>query len=254
MKKIKKRVSQKKAGSQPAFVVGYSQIDPPPPGYLAAWFDQLYGGPLKIHFTEEFGHSNFEALHTTWRVRVNLASPMGISESWKQRLSWSHGQVAEINPLPIWGQDKRDVVLHTARIARGVALLSEGTTYDIVSHAFLNPSDWSDRQLKQFELVDHLRIEQMEKIDSCQTWLFTLGLAKFGMEEIETFHPLGLPDQPVRERLLEVGRLLLSRGKVAKVGEQVQLPESGQNVKIVRHRTDQTTGRVLQLREVQWDT
>ena len=250
MKKIKKKVSQKKTRSRPAFVVGYSQTEAPPPGYLAAWFNQLYGGPLQIHLTGELGHTTFEALHTAWQVRVNMALPHDTSELWKQRLAWSHQQVAEINPLPLPGQDKRDVVLHTARIARGVALLTEGTAYDVVSHSFLNPSDWHDRRLNQFHMTDHIRVEQRELIDSCQTWFFTLGLAKFGMEEIETFRPLGLPDQPVIEMLLEVGGLLLTTSQAAKVGAQLNVPEWGQTVTVVRHRTDQSTGQVLQLREI----
>ena len=107
--------------------------------------------------------------------------------------------------------------------------------------------------LDQFVLKDHIRVEQQENIESCQMWLYTLGLAKFGLEEIETFCPLGLPDQPVIDTLLGIGAEILAAGKVAKVGDQWTLPESGQLVTIVRHRTDQSTGRVIQLREVKWE-
>ena len=253
MKKIKKKRSQKKTPSLPAFVIGYSHAGAPPPGYLAAWFNQMYGGPLNIHFRKESGHSQFEAVHTTWRVSVNTALQADTAETWQQTLQWSHSQLAEVTPLQNVGQDKRDITLHAARIARGISLLTEGTAYDVATHSFLNPSDWNVRPLDQFGLEDHVRVEQKEIIDSCQMWFYTLGLAKFGLEEIETFRPLGLPDQPVMEQLLAIGNEILSTGKVAKVGDQLTLRESGQLVTIARHRTDQSTGRVIQLREVKWE-
>ena len=84
-------------------------------------------------------------------------------------------------------------------------------------------------------------------------WFYTLGLAKFGLEEIETFRPLGLADQPVIDQLLAIANEILSTGKVAKVGDQFTLWDNGQLVTIVRHRTDQSTGRIIQLREVKWE-
>ncbi|UCE62905.1 MAG: hypothetical protein JSU59_08460 [Nitrospirota bacterium] len=253
MKKIKKKTRPNKTQALPAFVIGYSHSDAPPPGYLAAWFNQMYGGPLHVHFIKESGHSQFEAVHTTWRVAVNTALPADAAKIWQQRLQWSHSQLAEVTSLKNVGQDKRDVALHTARIARGISLLTEGTAYDVVTHTFLNPSDWNDRPLDQFDLEDHVRVEQKENIDSYQMWFYTLGLAKFGLEEIETFRPLGLGDQPVIDQLLAIGNEILSTGKVAKVGDQLTLRKSGQLVIIVRHRTDQSTGRVIQLREVKWE-
>ena len=253
MKKIKKKTIQKKNRTIPAFVIGYSYVDPLPPGYLAAWFNQMYGGPLQIRLRDESGHTQFEALHTTWGVAVNTALPTETAETWKDRLQWSHSQLAEVLPLQNAGQDKRDVALHTARIVRGITLLTEGTAYDNLSHSFLNPSDWNDRPLNQFDLQEHVRVEQKEHIDSSQMWFYTLGLAKFGLEEIETFRPLGLADQPVIDQLLAIANEILSIGKVAKVGDQFPLWENGQSVTIVRHRTDQSTGRVIQLREVKWE-
>lgn len=253
MKKIKKKTSQKKSRGFPAFVIGYSHAEAPPPGYLAAWFNQMYGGPLQIHLKNEAGHSQFEAVHTSWRVAVNTVLPADIAETWKNRLQWSHSHLVEVTPLQNAGQDKRDVVLHTARIARGITLLTEGTAYDIVTHSFLNPSDWNDLALDQFDLEDHVRVEQRENLETGKIWFYSLGLSKFGMEEIEAFRPLGLPDQPVMDMLQAIGAEILATGKVAKVGDQLTLPVSGQLVTIVRHRTDQSTGGVIQLREVKWE-
>ena len=253
MKKIKKKKGQKKTRALPAFVIGYSHADAPPPGYLSAWFNQMYGGPLHVHFMSHSGHTQFEAVHTNWRVTVISALPAAMADTWQQRLQWSHLHVAEVTPLQNVGQDKRDVALHTARIAKGITLLTEGTAYDFITHSFLNPSDWHDLTLDYFAFDDHVRIEQLEQMESGQVWFYSLGLAKFGLEEIETFRPLGLPDQPVIDRLLAIGNMILASGKVAKVGDRLTLRESRQLVTIVGHRTDQSTGRVLQLREVKWE-
>jgi hypothetical protein len=253
MKKIKKKAGQKKPQAHPAFVVGYSHADPPPPGFLAAWFNQIYGGPLQIHLKNEAGHSQFEAVHTTWRVAVNMVLPAEKVEPWKNRAQWSHTQLADVRTVQNVGQDKRDVILHTARIARGISLLTEGTAYDVVTHSFLNPSDWKDLSLQKFNLEDHVRVEQKENIETCQMWFHTMGLAKFGLEEIETFRPIGLPDKPVIDRLLATAEEILATGKVAKVGDQLTLIEGGELVIVVRHRTDQSTGRILHLREVKWE-
>ena len=253
MKKIKKKKGQKKSGAQPAFVIGYSHADAPPPGYLAAWFNQLYGGPLQVNFMSHSGHTQFEAAHTNWRVAVNSAVPAAKADTWQQRLQWSHLHVAEVTPLQNVGQDKRDVALHTARIAKGITFLTEGTAYDFITHSFLNPSDWHDLTLGHFAFDDHVKIEQIELLESSQIWFFSLGLAKFGLEEIETFRPIGLPDQPVIDKLLAIGNMILASRTVAKVGDRLALPESGQLVTILGHRTDQSTGRGLQLREVKWE-
>ena len=253
MIKIKKKGGQKKTPALPAFVIGYTHADAPPPGYLTAWFDQMYGGPLQIHFSNKSGHSQFEAVHATWGVAVNTTLSADAAERWKDRLQWSHSQVAEVMTLPIVGNEKREAALHSARIARGITILTEGTAYDVVTNSFLNPSDWNDLPLNQFALEDHVRVEQTENIDAGQTWFYTLGLAKFGLEEIEAFRPLGLPDHPVIDRLLSIGSEILAIGKAPNVGDQLILPESGHLVKIVRHRTDHSTGRLLQLREVRWE-
>jgi hypothetical protein len=57
----------------------------------------------------------------------------------------------------------------------------------------------------------------------------------------------------VIDTVLGIGAEILATGKVAKVGDQLTQPENGQLVTIVRHRTDQSTGRVIQLREVKWE-
>ena len=252
MKKIKKKKTSAKKPALPAFVIGFSHTDPPPPGYLAAWFNQLYGGPLDVRFTNPTAHGHFEAVHTSWYAEVNSDLPQSEAETWQERLQWTHSRHAGVYQLQNAGQDKRNVALHVARIARGMTLLTEGTAYDVVAGSFYNPSDWNDRPLDQFEIADHVEVEQQEQLETSSVWFSTRGLAKFGFEEIETFRPLGLPERPTIDTLLEIGDVLITQNNVPKVGTQLALPWTHQVVTVVRHRTDQSSGRLLQLREVKW--
>lgn len=253
MKKIKKRSAGAKARTPPAFVVGFTHADPPPPGYLVAWFDREYGGPLTVKLLEATGHSRYEAIHVSWRATVQMGLPENIVNGWRDRLNWSHTHVVEIRPSHHGAADRHDVALHTARVARGVTLLTEGTTYDVIADEFLNPSDWSDRRLERFELRDHVQVCQEEQPERGHVWFYTKGMMKFGLDELETYRPLGLPEQPTIDCLFEVSDVVLESRKIAKVGERFALPHAGQTVRILRHRTDQMLGRSVPLREVRWD-
>ena len=252
MKKIKKKKG-KVLRAIPAYVIGYTNTDAPAPGFLSAWFNKAYGGPLNIQFTTQAGHSQFEAIHTQWRVRVHADLSSDAVDTWRERLQWGHSQLAEVLPVhQSVSQDRRDSVLHIARVAKGLTLLTEGTAYDVVRGSFLNPSDWSDQRLDQFVIEDHVRVDQKEQLEQRRVWFFTQGLAKFGLEEVETFCPLGLPERPTMDTLLEIGGLLIADSKVAKAGDHLTLPRTSQMVKVIRHRTDQSLGVKLNLREVSW--
>ena len=101
MKKIKKKKASTKKQTLPAFVIGFSHTDPPPPGYVTAWFNQMYGGPLHIEFTNQSGSTQFEAVHTTWRAGVNTDLPPEVAENWLERLQWTHSRLAEVYHLPM---------------------------------------------------------------------------------------------------------------------------------------------------------
>jgi len=251
VKKIKKKKGGR-SGALPAFVVGFTHADPPPPGFLAAWFNQAYGGPLQIEFTIQASQSEFVAGHTKWRAQVSTSLPTETSEWWRDRLQWGHSQIATVHPLQNVGQDKQDVTLHVARLARGLTLLTEGTAYDVGTASYYNPSDWRDRGLEQFHVEDHVQVEQRDQPQRGQVWFYTRGLGKFGLEELETYRPTGLPDRPVIDTLVDIGEVLIAGGKVAKVGDHLTLPRTGQVIKVVRHRTDSSSDAHLHLREVTW--
>jgi len=248
MKKIKKK--KLKSDLRPAFLIGWTHGEPPPPGYLASWFDQLYGGPLQIRFLSVNGHHHFEAVHTTWKAQVQLAPPAEIAEHWQGRLQWEHPHLAQLVASAKTHVDRQDEVLHVARIARGLTLLLEGTTYDVASGLYRNPSDWHDRDLVVFQIQDHVQVEQQEQIQHRRTWLHTRGLTKFGLDEIETFHSIGLSGRDIEAILYEVARHLIVQGKNPKIGEPVPFGNEGFQAEVVRHRTDPLYGVPLPFREI----
>ncbi len=249
MKKIKK----KKSGTQalPAFLIGWTHGEPPPPGYLGAWFDKLYGGPLAIRFLSANGHNHFEAAHTNWKAQVQLVPSKEVVAQWKGRLQWEHRHLAQVFAVPKPQVDRQDEVLHLARIARGLTLLLEGTAYDVAAGIYQNPSDWNDRDLAVFQIEDHVQVEQQEQMSHMRMWLHTRGLSKFGLDEVESFHPIGVSGNDWEAMLYDVAGHLLRNGKNPKVGEQIPFGrETGEQVEVVRHRTDPLYGIPLAFREV----
>ncbi len=250
MKKIKK----KKLGiskTLPAYLIGFTHGDPPPPGFLVAWFDQQYGGPLTVKFLTPTGNTQFEASHTQWRGRINMNLESQASQSWSEQLHWDHSSAIEVSSGANMGQSKLDIVLHVARLARGLTLLTDGTAYDVATGVYLNPSDWQDQSLTTFHLDEHIQIAQREKLESGQVWFYTRGLSKFGLDDLECLRSAGLSETIVKEVLAESADYLITQGKVPKIGEQINLLHAGQVVKIVRHRTDQSFGKPIAFRELQ---
>ena len=84
-----------------------------------------------------------------------------------------------------------DTILFAARLSRGLTLLTQGTAYDLTTQQYLNPSDWKDRGLTGFAVDDHVMIAQDEQVKANEIWCYTLGLSKFGIDELEMFLPRG---------------------------------------------------------------
>ena len=253
MKKIKKK--KPAAQAMPAFLVGWTHGDVPPPGYLSAWFDQLYGGPLQIRFLSTQGHQHFEATHTSWKAQVELAPSAEKVQQWNECLHWEHPRLMQVTALTKTQQaDQQDHILHLARIARGLTLLLEGTTYDVGSGVYRNPSDWKDHDLCVFQIDDHIQVEQHDQMESLRTWVHTRGLQKFGLDEIETFHPMGVSGRESEPRLYQVAEERIAQGKNLKIGEPINLGQGGGQGRVVRHRTDSLYGRPIAFREIQWDS
>ena len=251
-----KKIKRKSAGNPlriPAFVIGYAAPEPPPPGFLTAWFNQEYGGPLTIRLSGDPGATRFEAHHGPWAALVETSLPPSIAEAWHERVHWGHTRAAQILPLKMTSRESRDIVLLLARLARGLTLLTGGTAYDTATESYLNPSDWTDRPLHAFQIADHLRIEQVEGRADGKVWFHTRGLSKFGVEDLETYRARGLSERPVIEAFTEMAEALTLAGKAPNVGESFDVPGLNTRVRVVRHRTDQSYSIRLNLREVEWE-
>lgn len=252
MKKIKRKTKSAQR-KRPSFVVGFSGGDPPPAGFLAAWFNQHYGGPLNVRFPEHGSNATFEARHVDWQAVVSHVRSAEEALRWKSQVAWEHAEFIQVMAAPFGGSSKQDVVLFVSRLARGLTLLTDGTAYDVGASRYVNPSDWSERLLDFFRIEDHVYVHEEERLSDGRQWWYTRGLAKFGLEEFEVFLPRGLPGNIAIDRLLDLADLCVHRGKSPKVGECLQLSTDGVAVRIINHRTHALPEGQLNLREVSWN-
>ena len=247
--KIRKKLPKPSGSGQPSYVVGYS-APAPSPAELRMWFDLEYGGPLKLQAPGEGTPAT--ATHGPWVARLQLALPQTDAGAWSERLDWRHPHAGVVLRPSVVPQQARDLVLFAARLARGLTLLTQGTAYDTVTHTYLNPSDWTDRPLERFRAADHVTVAQADSPDPQMDWFHTLGLSKFGLDELEVFRPVGLPGQPTLETLAAIADEMLRIGRSPNVGTTVPLPLLGLSVTVKRHRTAAPAGLSLPFREITW--
>lgn len=257
--KIRKKSPKPQQSGPPLYLVGYT-VAPPTVPHLQSWFDLEYGGPLKIEAAQtrqtqgdKPGSTLCRVTHGPWHALMRLACEEAEAQHWRQTLEWRHAQTATVSPTTAGARDACDQILLAARLARGLTLLTGGTTFDTRTHEFMNPSDWTDRRLERFALADHVMLRHDDTADNTRDWFFTQGLGKFGLEDIEVFRPRGLSTQPVIEQLGDVADELVRLGRIPKVGGTVSLPLLGLSVRALRHRTSTYAGAPLILREIDWE-
>ena len=251
MKKIKHK-SKSARVHRPTYVVGYVG-ESLPAGFLSAWYNQEYGGPLHIRFPTSQSNAIIEASHLDWKADVWLESSVDAVSQWQTQIGWHHTGVAQVFPSFRIGVSRIDAVLFVARLGRGLTLLTGGTAYDLVSELYWNPSDWSDRILTKFCIEDHVHVHQEELLTDGRQWFLTRGMVKFGLEEFEIFRPRGLSERPTKQRLLDLAYVCLNQGKSPKVGDRIPLPAHEMAAQVVKHRTVSTLRGQLNVREVDWD-
>lgn len=252
--KIKRKPPKSPRAGRPLYLVGYS-TPPPPLVELQVWFDLEYGGPLRIGpaSQKQEGHgAGTLATHGPWSATLYPELTKQDAEAWRSGLSWSHESAAAVIPSSATPANACDHVLHAARLARGLTLMTDGTAYDVATGTYLNPSDWSDRRLAVFQLGDHVAVNQAESDRPGYDWFHTLGLAKFGRDELETYRPAGLPDRPVHDRLLEIAEELQRQGLQPRVGATVSCGPDVR-VSVLRHRTIPVSGAAVGVREIAWE-
>lgn len=251
--KIRRKLPKAARSGQPLFLIGYSGPAPALP-HLQAWFEVEYGGPLRITTNPQpFQRNTARLSHGLWGALIEISLGADEAESWRQRLEWIHPFAAQVVPLTVSPADLCDQILHATRLAKGLTLLSEGTAFDLGTHAYSHPSDWQDRPLDHFNIRDHITVMQADAETPGLEWFYTRGLLKFGRDEIETYRPCGLSSAPVFERCTEVADELTRLNRQPTVGESFAVGSPRFSVKILRHRTLSFGGSPIPIREIQWD-
>jgi hypothetical protein len=247
--RIRKKAPKPSAKRPPLYFIGYRGTAPAT-DELKIWYEREYGGPLTIHHEADSSES-WQATHGPWSAHVVMPLPMShVAEIMKQ-LAWEHDVMGAVAPSLTSPRDMPDTILFAARLARGLTLLTQGTAYDVTTQAYVNPSDWQNRALTSFLVDDHLSIAHDDTTRPDQVWSYSLGLSKFGLDEIEMFQGKGLPESAAKELLTESANELLRIGQSPKVGAAFRLPLIGRTIRIVNYRTAAPAGRMLGFRELQ---
>jgi len=221
------------------------------PEELALWYDQAYGGPLRI-VQDDQAPDSWQVRHGAWSTHIVIPLPPTHAAGLVDHLSWEHDKIGAVAPAVTPPREIPDTLLLAARIARGLTLLMQGTAYDIITQQYLNPSDWQDRSLTAFMADDHILVTEDDQAKPDALWCYTLGLSKFGYDELETFIPQGVSDRTAKAILAEAVQEVIRLGQSPKVGASLALPLSDRTVTIANHRTAAPGGRMLGFRELQW--
>jgi hypothetical protein len=247
--KIRKKGPKPSAHRPPLYLIGY-RGGTPAPDELTDWFDLEYGGPLALN-TVTGAPASWHAKHGPWTAHLVMPFPADQTARMAEQLAWEHKTMGAVAPSVVAPTEMADTILLAARLSRGLTLLTQGTAFDLITQAYLNPSDWQDRTLTIFLTRDHITIVQGETPADTRSWFHTLGLSKFGLDELEFFQPAGLPGAASIDLLLAAAEELLRKGQNQKVGTQLDISSAARAVRFVKHRTATVSGKLVILREIE---
>ncbi|MDF0650035.1 MAG: hypothetical protein P0121_01020 [Nitrospira sp.] len=199
---------------------------------------------------EEGSAESWQATQGPWSAHVVMPLPVSHVADVMKQLSWEHELMGAVAPSIASPRDMPDTILLAARLARCLTLLTQGTAHDVITQAYVNPSDWQPRTLASFLLDDHVSIVHDDTSQPDLVWSYTLGLSKFGLDEVEVFMPKGLSDSAAKEVLIESAGELLRLGHSPKVGTALGLPQRSRTIHIKNYRTAAPAGRMLGFREL----
>ncbi|MDR4471212.1 MAG: hypothetical protein MRJ92_00730 [Nitrospira sp.] len=185
--KIRKKFPKPAPAKLPLYVIGYRGI--PPRRRPPVWCTTSTGNTPVDRPPPD---GRLPTVHGALHVLASLAETEALH--WQFVLTWDHQQLGVVSPSASSPGNRGDTVLVAARLARGLTLLTDGTAFDVACHEYLNPSDWNDRPLTVFVTRDHVTVHHQETDDAGSDWYYTLGLTKFGLDELELIQPRGLPE------------------------------------------------------------
>ena len=232
--RIRKKTPKADPAKPPLYLIGYS-FSAPSSDELKIWYDLEHGGPLSLQQSNQ--PEAFSAVHGPWHAQLTISLPADEAGALTRTVVWDHRHAGTVSPATATPALVLDTVLFTARLARGLALLTQGTALDLVTQRYLNPSDWTDRPLSVFHTHDHIEVIQGELDDAGDDVFHTLGLSKFGFDELETRQAKGLPASFPTEMLTEAADLVLRQGRNPTVGSVLRIASLERNATIVNHRT-----------------
>jgi hypothetical protein len=93
-------------------------------------------------------------------------------------------------------------------------------------------------------------VHHTEAEDPAFEWFYTLGLVKFGLDELELIRPRGLPSLEAIQLLTETADGVLRSGQNQKIGNFLDLPTLAQTVRFIKHRTAAPNGRMTAFRQI----
>ena len=247
--RIRKKTAKPSAKRPPLYFIGYRGTAPAT-DELKIWYEREYDGPLSVHHEADSPES-WHATHGPWSAHVVMPLPLSQVADLMKQLAWEHNVMGAVAPSVASHRDMPDTILFAARLARGLTLLTQGTAYDVTTQAYINPSDWQNRGLTSFLVDDHLSIVHDDTSRPDHVWSYSLGLTKFGLDEIELFQGKGLPESTAKELLTEAANELLRMGQSPKVGTAFHLPLLSRTIHVASYRTAAPGGRMAGFRELQ---
>ncbi|MDP9132662.1 MAG: hypothetical protein M3M98_05950 [Nitrospirota bacterium] len=249
--KIRKKTPKSAQVKPPLYLLGYHDA-PPSLDELKSWYDVQYGGPL-TYLKSEPGYP-VSTHHGPWHAQLLTRLSEADAAQWHRILSWDHRAVGTVSPTGATPSTIPDTVLVVARLARGLTLLTQGTAFDVMCQEYLNPSDWNDRPLDVFRGRDHITVQHNENDDDSSDWFHTLGLTKFGLDELEVIQPRGLPETETIALLTSAADRVLRAGHNQKIGNTMDLTDLAQTIRFIKHRTATPGGRLVTFRQITTET
>lgn len=246
--KIRKKSPKSAQAKPPLYLIGYTDCLSPSLAELTSWYDHHYGGPLS--YLEREPGRPVSANHGPWHAHLLTSLPEADAAQWQGVLSWDHSALGMVSPAGARPGAIADTILLAARLARGLTLLTQGTAFDVICQEYLNPSDWNDRRLDAFQVRDHITVQLSDTENYTSDWFHTLGMTKFGLDELEVIRPRGLPETETMDLLMSAADGVLRAGHNQKIGQSLDLPVLAQTIRFIKHRTATTAGRMAPFREI----
>src|SRR5690349_20152603 len=97
--RIKKKAPKPSAKRPPLYLLGYRGTRPMSEE-LALWYDQAYGGPLRI-VHEDRGPDSWQVTHVPWSAHVVIPLPSTHTIGLVDQLAWEHDKIGAVAPAVV---------------------------------------------------------------------------------------------------------------------------------------------------------